>query len=284
MINKSLSPSPRYFIILILLVGCGRAEVSSYIKTRYVSLAPANTEILYSLGLEENIVGVTRLCDHPPRAKDKQVVGDFSNPSIEKIVSLEPDIIFATGLEQAPTVEKLKKLGLRVYVSDPSNFKELFSCVKDIGRLTGTEKQAENLINSMKAEIQGIETKVKNIPSGQRRKIFIEIWHTPLMTAGKGSFVDELIEIAGGINIAHDLPKPYSYISPEQVIKEDPGCIIIGYMEKEPEQNIAKRLGFKEIKAVKDSRVYNDVDPDLMLRPGPRLVEGLKEIHKRLYQ
>lgn len=279
----------RWFLFtnLVLLFIClGQSDlISSEIKKqRIISLAPSTTEILFSLGLDEEIIGVTTFCNYPPKAKDKEKLGTFSQPNIEKIISLKPDIIFATGLEQASTVEKLKQLRLKVYVSDPSNTQELFNSVKEIGKLTHREKEAERLINQMKTKIEQIKTKVKSVPQGKKPKVFIEIWHDPLLTAGKGSFVDELISLAGGINIARDVPRPYSYFSPEQVIKRNPDCIILGHKgKKETIKAIKNRLGWEEIEAVKNNCIYNDISPDLFLRPGPRLVEGLEKIHKRLY-
>ncbi|MDP2938848.1 MAG: cobalamin-binding protein [Candidatus Omnitrophota bacterium] len=275
------------FVSLLLLFLCisPKSLISSEVKKlRIISLAPSTTEILFSLSLDDEIVGVTTFCNYPSQALNKEKVGTFSQPDIEKILSLKPDIIFATGLEQAISVEKLKALKLNVCVSDPSNIEELFISIEAIGRLTHREKEAGVLINQMKAKIEQIVNKTKLIPQEQRQKVFVEIWHDPLMTAGKGSFVDELISLAGAINISQDIPRAYSYFSPEQVIARNPDCIILGYMSQEkPLDIVSNRLGWKEIKAVKNKRVYNDINPDLFLRPGPRLVEGLERIHNRLY-
>jgi len=272
---------------LVLILICFNQEdlISSEIKKqKIISLAPSTTEILFSLGLDDEIIGVTTFCNYPSKALLKEKVGTFSQPDIEKILSLKPDIIFATGLEQASTVIKLKQLRLKVYVSDPSNTQELFTSIKEIGKLTYREEKAMALINQMKTKIEQIRSTVKLIPQDKRPKVFVEIWHDPLTTVGKGSFVDELISLAGGMNIAHDVPRAYSHFSPEQAIKCNPDCIILGHRGKEDAINtIKKRLGWKEIKAVKNNRVYNDINPDFFLRPGPRLVKGLEEIHRRLY-
>lgn len=271
-------------VILIITFFSSNSLPSQIKKQRIISLAPSTTEILFSLGLDEEIVGVTDFCNYPPRVKDKESVGSFSQPNFEMILSLKPDIIFATGLEQAIVVERLRQLRLKVYVSDPSNLQELFTSIKKIGKLTHREKEAMILINQMKAKIDQIRTKIKLIPQEKRPKVFIEIWHDPLLTTGKGSFVDELISLAGGINIAHNAPRAYSYFSAEQIIKRNPDCIIFGHRsEGEAIDTIKNRLGWKEIKAVKNNCVYNDINPDLFLRPGPRLIEGLEEIHRRLY-
>jgi len=253
-------------------------------KYRIISLAPAVTEILFSLGLDDDIVGVTTFCDYPPKAKAKEKVGSFSQPSIERIIFLKPDIVFATGLEQASVVDKLRKVGLRVYVSDPENFKELFRSISKIAELTNKEKEASLLISQIEARIRQISDKVKLIPQENRLSVFIEIGIDPLMTAGKGSFVDELITLAGGINIAGDIPRSYSYFSSEQVLMRNPDCIILGYMDKEWDKaEVKSRLGWESLTAVKNDRIYSDIDPNLFFRPGPRLVEGLEAIYEKLY-
>ena len=270
---------------ILVIVSFPSNSLSQQIKSqRIVSLAPSTTEILFALGLDDEIVGVTINCNYPSEAKDKEKVGTFSQPDIEKILSLKPDIIFATGLEQALTVEQLRQLRFKVYISDPSNMQGLFTSIREIGNLTRREKEAEILINLMRNKIDQIRAKVKFIPQNKRPKVFIEIWHDPLMTTGKCSFVDELINLAGGINIACDVFKAYSYISPEIVIKRDPDCIILGHRSKAETLNIIKnQLGWKEIKAIKNNCIYNDINPDLFLRPGPRLVQGLEEIYQKLY-
>jgi len=253
-------------------------------KPRYISLAPSTTEILFALGLDEEIVGVSTYCNWPPKAKSKEKVGEFSQVNIEKILSLKPDYIFCTGLEQAPIITELRRLNLKVYVADPTNMQDLFNSISDIGKITGKTKEAESLVKNMEAEAEEIISLVKLIPEGKKPKVFIEIWHDPLTTAGKGTFVDELITLAGGVNIARDTKRPYSIFSPEEVINRNPDCIILTYMDKEkPIRLLSGRFGWKGISAVKNNRLYNDISPDLLLRPGPRIVQGLKEIHKRLY-
>jgi iron complex transport system substrate-binding protein len=271
-------------LILILLFFSNNICRSENRKLRVISLVPSTTEILFALGLEDEIVAVSSYCNYPPKAKFKEKVGTFSQPSIEKILSLKPDIIFCTGLEQAPIVENLRQLNLRVYISDPNNIEELFNSIRDIGKLTDREKEADTLIKKMRMTMEQISFKVKSIPQEKRPKVYVEIWYDPLVTAGRGSFIDELITLAGGTNITYDTKRAYSYFSPEQVIKRNPDCIILAYMSNEkPLKIIGERLGWKDISAVKHNRIYNDINPDLILRPGPRLIEGLKELHKKLY-
>lgn len=136
----------------------------------------------------------------------------------------------------------------------------------------------------MKKEIAEISAKTNALSKDRRPKVFIEIWDEPLTTAGKHSFIDELIEIAGGTNIAYDTKRPYSIFSPEEVLRRNPDCIILTYMVNEkPISTLKQRFGWQNISAVKNMRVYNDINPDLLLRPGPRVTEAIKEIFKRLF-
>jgi iron complex transport system substrate-binding protein len=276
---KSKTPRIIFFLVVVFisrLVYCS--------DQRLISLSPAATEILFTLGLGELIVGDTTFCNYPEQALNVPKIGTFSEPNIEKIIFLKPDIIFATGLEQAQTVSRLEQIGLKVFVSDPKDFSKLLESITAIGALTGREKEAEVLVWSMQERVDIIRAKVGKIPLDRRPKVFIEVWHDPLMTAGPGSIVDELLTSAGGINIAYDTPKPYSRFSAEAVIQRDPEVIILGYMAKgSVRDSVSKRLGWKNIKAVKHNRIVSDIDPDLIFRPGPRIVDGLEQIYKRLY-
>ncbi len=278
-------------IILVILLALGTVpvviaslEAKGTVPKRYISLAPSTTEILFALGLDEEVVGVSSYCNYPEKAKKKAVVGEFSRPNIERILSLKPDYVFCTGLKQTPVAEELRRLKIKTYIADPKNIKEILNCIRDIGKITGRVSEAENLIKNMESEIEKIDSKVRLIPVTKRPKVFIEIWHDPLTTAGKGSFIDGLLALAGGINIAYDTKVTYGIFSPEEVIRRNPDCIIITYMGKEKiDKLVGERIGWSGISAVRNNRVYNDINPDYLLRPGPRVVEGLKEIHKRLY-
>jgi iron complex transport system substrate-binding protein len=280
----------RTSIIIVLTLSLGLLNFKIFAwavtqaKPRYISLAPSTTEILFALGLDDEIVGVSSFCNYPPKARTKEKTGTFSQTNTEKILSLKPDYIFCTGLEQSEAVGRLRGLGLNVFISDPASIDELLSSINNIGKIVGRERQAQELVRKIRCVAGEVSASIKSIPLNQRPKVFIEIWHDPLTTAGRGSFIDELLTIAGGINIADDTLRPYSIFSPEEVIKRNPDCIIFAYMDRGNAGRIAgARLGWAGISAVKNNRLYNDIDPDLLLRPGPRVTDGLKEIHKRLY-
>ncbi len=251
---------------------------------RIISLTPATTEILFALGLDEEIVGVTVFCNYPVKATLKEKVGSFSSPDIEKILYLKPDIIFATGMEQAPQVSRLRKLGLKVCISDPANLEGLFGSISEIGSLTHREKEADKLISGMRARIEAVRSRASRVSPDKRLRVFLEIWQDPMISVGKKSFVNELIALSGGVNISGDLPKAYSYFSPEQVIRRDPQCIIIGHRVDDAElEAVKRRFGWDRVSAVTTGRIYADINPDIILRPGPRLAEGLESIQERLY-
>jgi len=268
------------FIICLLLCGCAEARERS---PRYISLAPSTTEILFALGLNEQVIAVSSFCNFPEAARTKEKIGDFSRPNIEKILSLKPDYIFCTGLEQAPVIEELRRLKLNVYVSDPVNVSQLLDSIRNIGAITQKKDASEKIIGEISRAVGEVKARVLRA-NKPRPKVFIEIWYDPLTTAGPGSFVDELLSIAGGENIASDTKRPYSIYSPEQVIKHKPDCILLAYMGvQRPSNLLLERAGWQDIPAVRNKRLYDDINPDIILRPGPRIVEGLEEIHKRLF-
>lgn len=278
----------KYILIPVILciAGCSEPARDDFSGLRIISAAPNVTEILFALGLEENIVGISTHCNYPPETRAKTKIGSFSRPNIERIISLKPDIVFVTGLEQDAVSQKLIKLGIKTRTIYPTTIHELFSAIEQIGRLTDRQKNADILIYTMKHRIDAVRKKVAALPEEKKVKLLIEIMVDPLIVAGKKSFVGELGEIAGGNNIAYDTERAYSKFSPELVIRRNPDCIILGYMFKEEGvvESMNKRLGWSNINAVKNGAIFNDIDPDILLRPGPRAADAVEEIYKRLYE
>lgn len=275
-----------FAVFYLFFLFCPASAEQSQNK-RIISLTPASTEILFALGLEDEIIGVSSYCDWPPQAKRKESVGSFSNPNIEKIISLKPDMVFLTGLEQERLKTILSKLGIDYVVLHPSNLKELILSIEKTAKLTGREKESRILINNITDVMRRIKTTVSKIPEKDRPRVYLEFWHDPVMTVGGNSFINDMIETAGGINIAKDLRRSYSRIDPEVVILRNPNVIILTYHIKN-ESCIKKiftgRIGWQNIDAVKSNRIFQDINPDLVLRPGPRVIEGLTELYKRFYE
>jgi iron complex transport system substrate-binding protein len=253
-------------------------------QLRIVSLSPSVTEMLFALGVEDCIVGVTDRCDFPPAAREIQRIGAFGAPNVETLLALSPDLMIGTGLERTDAALFLRRSGIRVLWIKTGNFSEMFSALLEIGREVGQSQKAEELVASMQAELHAVAARYREIPPGQRPRVFVELWHDPITTAGKGSFVDEVITRAGGINVARELESAYPTVNPENVVDWNPDVILLGYMNQEqPKAALADRIGWSDVAAVRSGRIVGDIPSDFLLRPGPRLTEGVKALSRRLY-
>ena len=244
---------------------------------RIVSLAPANTEILFALGLGDRVIGVTTYDDYPSEVASITKVGDFTTPNIEAIAAARPDLILATTGVQADALAKLKALGATVIAIDPQNLDGVYTDIERVGSATGTSEKASQLVGSMKAEVDGVKKAVEGTGAVTA---FIEISQNPLYSAGKGTLMDELLTLAGGTNV---VTQPgYVAYSAEQLIKADPQVYLATKGSMSDPAALAKRAGFDKLSAVKSGRVVI-LDDNLVSRPGPRIVEGLKQIAAGLH-
>lgn len=253
-------------------------------KLRIVSLAPSVTEMLFALGVGDCIVGVTDRCDYPPEAKEIERVGGFGAPSVERLLALSPDLMIATGLERTDATVILRRSGIRVLWVKTGNFPELFETLLEIGREVNRSQRAAGLVVTMQAELDSIAERHRDIPVEERPRVFVELWNDPITTAGGGSFVDELVTRAGGINVAHELDVAYPTVNPEKVVEWDPDVIVLCYMNAEQSKEaLAGRIGWSDIAAVRSGNLISDISSDLLLRPGPRLIEGAKILSRRFH-
>lgn len=267
----------------------GRTVELDGVPQRIVSLAPSNTEILFALGLGERVVGVTEYCNYPEAAKDKEVIGGFSTVDLERVVTLSPDLILATGMHEDEALPALEKRGLTVFALVPTTFDEVLEAISLVGEITGKAEEAAGLVNDMKERISAVTEKTDGLSQDQRPRVFFITWHDPLMTPGSETRHDELIQMAGGINIARDL-SGYADISLEAVIEANPEVIIagvgMGTGEDLPAQFIRTEPRLGGTDARRNDRVY-EIDTDLEGRPGPRIVDALEEfarfIHPELF-
>jgi iron complex transport system substrate-binding protein len=264
--------------------GLGRQISLDGPAQRIVSLAPSNTEILFAIGAGSQVVGRDALSDFPDEAKAVADIGStFDALNTEQIVSLEPDLVLAAEINTPEQVSQLEDLGLTVYyLNNPLTLEEMYGNLELVAQLTGHEDEAAALIDSLKARVAAVDEKIAPISS--RFSVFYEMDATDPakpFTAGKGTFITQLIDRAGGYNIASDLDG-YPQLSLEQVVAADPAFIILGDARYgvSPE-SIAQRPGWENLSAVKNGQVvpFND---DLVSRPGPRLVDALEELAKIL--
>jgi iron complex transport system substrate-binding protein len=244
---------------------------------RIVSLAPANTEILYSLGIFDRLVGVTTYDDYPARVKDVAKVGDFQTPNLEAIAGSKPDVILVTGGVQADVLSKLEGLGAKVVVVDPQTLDGVYRAIGTVAKVTGTTTKGDEVVAGMKAQLADIHTK---LAGADPVKAFIEIGWNPLYTTGSGTLLDDLLTQAGGANIVSQ--KGYVGYSVEQLVKDQPEVYLGTVSSIGSASTLAKRPGYSALDAVKAGKVFALVD-DLVSRPGPRVVQGVLEIAKALH-
>jgi len=252
---------------------------------RIISLAPSNTEILFALGLGDKIVGVTDYCDYPREAKEIVSIGGYSTPNIEKIVSRNPDLILAALGNGRENISLLEKLGFPVVALNPRSLEDILKGIQLVGEITNSQKQAEEVISSMRERIEVIREKVRDKAGEEAPGVLYVVWYPELWTAGSKTFPDELIRITGGCNIAAQIEE-WKIMGRESVIEADPEVIICSchtgasYIIRD---NILKDTQFQSLRAVKSGRVYPVADPDTAELSGPRIVEGLEEIYHFLW-
>lgn len=268
-----------------MLAGRAWAAPAAEEKLRIVSLSPSATEILFALGVGDCVVGATTYCNYPAAAKRIERVGGFGTPNVEKVLSLKPQLVVAAGFERRDTVKVFEDSGLHVVDVQAKNFEELFAAILRTGRAAYRSPQAEELVAKMRAELATLAREREAAPLRRAPRVFVEIWDSPLMTAGRNSFLDDVIARAGGVNVAHDLAQPHPRVNAEKVIEWDPEVILMAHMARPRESTAgyAGRIGWDGISAVKQGRIIRDIPTDLLLRPGPRLIDGVKALAARLH-
>jgi iron complex transport system substrate-binding protein len=260
----------------------GREVTFLFPPKRIVSLAPNITEILFSLGLDEEIVGVSIHCNFPEKAKTKVRVGSYISLDYEKIISVKPDLIIGTGVGNTrDMVDRLQRLGFSTYVIYPKNLEDILNSIIHIGQVVNREKEARVIIEGMSKRSQRVIELTKDLP---RPKVFVQIGDAPMVTVGKGSFTDELIRLAGGENVAGKEKEVYPRLGMEEILRRSPEVIVISSMN--PEGDYQKTLRdwnrWKTIPAVKNGRVHI-IDSDLIDRPSPRIIDGLEQLARMLH-
>jgi iron complex transport system substrate-binding protein len=265
-----------YLVILLWISLSGIVFASP--PGRIVSLAPSVTEILYDLGLGDQIIAVTTFCDYPPEAMDKPKIGGYSNPSIESIVAMKPDLVVM--IDDGNPIEiqdRLKKLDIKTYVFRAKRLKELPQGIRDLGIVLGIRDRAfkraakvENVIHKYERQAQ------KSPPRYFRKKAIFIIQPEPLIVAGPGTIIDDALKLLGLQNIASDATSPYPKYSIEEVIRQSPDIIFMGQgpMTREISKGLLRRLG--SLEAIKKERVY--YTSESLYRLTPKVISGIEEI------
>lgn len=246
---------------------------------RIISLAPANTEIVFALGLEDRLVGVTEFCNYPPAANDKTRVGGFSTVDIEKAVGLRPDLVLASDIHSKTVTPQMQKMGFRVVSLYPKTVRGAISDITLTGNLAGAEKAAAELTASLQKRVDAVTTVTADLAPTRRPRTLLMIWNDPLMVAGSATLIDDIIRLAGGTNIASDI-NGFGSMNLESMISADPQVIIVPTsMDKSSDLlwefvTIDPRLS--NTSAVKNGRVYR-IEGDLVYRYSPRCISALEQ-------
>jgi iron complex transport system substrate-binding protein len=254
---------------------------------RIISLLPSNTEIAFGLGLGKQIVGVSDFDNYPEEVKEKEKIGGMEF-NVEKIISLKPDLVLAhaSNANNAKAgLDQIRNAGIDVLVvNDANSFSKVYESIDMIGKATGKTKEATDMINEMKGKVEEIRKKAAEIKDDKKVKVFVEVSPAPdIFTTGKGTFLNEMLEIINAENAAAD-QEGWVQITEEAIIQLNPDVIVTtyGFYEKNPVKKVLSRKGWENVSAIKNKRVY-DVNSDTVSRPGPRLVEGLEELASVVY-
>jgi iron complex transport system substrate-binding protein len=263
----------------------GRSVSIEGMPQRIISLVPSNTEILFALGLGDKVVGVTEFCNYPAEVLDKEKVGGFSTPDIEKIIALQPDLILAGSIHAKEVIPALEERGLAVFALAPQSLDGILEDIRMVGKITGEEDEASKLVAQMEARIEAITDKTERLKPQERPRVFFITWHDPLKSMGSKSFPHELIEKAGGVNIFQDVEERNFQVEFETVVYCDPQVIIVtvGHAAGEAKafEWAKEEPRLKVTEAGKNSRIF-PLDTGLT-RYGPRAVDALEEFAKFIH-
>ncbi len=265
------------YLIIVLWISLSGIVFASP-PGRIVSLAPSVTEILYDLGLGDQIIAVTTFCDYPPQAMDKPKIGGYSNPSIESIIAMKPDLVVMIDDGNPLEIQdRLSKLDIKTYVFRAKRLKELPQGIRDLGIVLGIRDRAfkraarvENVIHKYERQAQ------KSPPRYFRKKAIFIIQPEPLIVAGPDTIIDDALRLLGLQNVASDATSPYPKYSIEEVIRQSPDIIFMGQgpMTREISKGLLRKLG--SLEAIKKGRVY--YTSESLYRLTPKVISGIEEI------
>lgn len=259
----------------------GTAITVNATPARIVSLSPSNTEILAALGLLDKVVGVTDVCDYPPEVNNKTRVGGYSSISLEKIAAVKPDLVIASDKTPVETIRRLKEIGLPVMVVAPRNVDHVIRDIQMVGKITGTETQAENLAATLSRRI----AKVSAIPGNNSPTVAHVVYYKPLYISGNTTMQNDIISRTGGINVFAGR-NGWGTVSLEEFLLANPDIIIVsggGGMDASQRDVILEDFmtnpQYASLSAVKNHHVYA-INADIISRPGPRIADAAEEVSR----
>ena len=255
-------------------------DKSDQIETnmKIISLSPASTEIIYEIGAEDILIGVSSYCDYPLEALLKKKMGSFEAPDIENILKYDPDIVFLDSSIQINIISKLQNFGIKVISLNAKTFEDILQNIKIIGQVTLNEYNSLNLCKHMNEICNEIYLKIKYCD--HKPSIFFEVWDNPLMCAGSETFIFHVIYISGGKNIIDINIKDYSRYNLEILIYKNPEVYVLNNYNNI--ENITGRTEYINIQSIYNKNIYI-IDENIISRPGPRIILGIEYISSLLH-
>lgn len=272
----------RAFSMLLVLLLAAPVEAGAGAE-RIVSLAPSVTEILFAIGAGERVVGVSTYCDHPPEALRLPRIGTFLSPNVELILAAKPDLVIGvpSPANRSP-VENLETFGLRVLIVDPEGVESIFTSIRAVAEAAGTPERGDRLIDSIRARMAAVLARLDGAPL---ERVLMLVGRRPMVAAGAGTYLDELVRLSRGVNVAAASGERWPSVGIEFVVEAGPDVIIdagMGSEEAEGKDRRAFWQTFRAIPAVERARVHPYGDFAL-LRPGPRIAETLEAVARLVH-
>ena len=268
-----------YLITLVgafgFLIGCSHKIDRNVESPRVVSLVPSVTETIFALCAEDHLLAVTTYCTYPEEARSLPKVGNLTSPSYERIVEIEPDIVYVTLPLQRKIYDDLTRLGIFCVDVSPESFDEILLSIGEIAVHLGKSGAGDTLVSELR-EASEREMGARIDPPVS---VYMELSDRPLYTAGGRSFIDEILEAAGARNVFREIDQGYFVTSTEDVLNRAPEIIVVLH---EAEDGVENRLGWSEIPAVRNGRIVKGLDFDLLSRPGPRFVRALQTLREAM--
>jgi iron complex transport system substrate-binding protein len=259
----------------------GRTIHISQQVRRIVSLSPSSTETIYALGLEDRLVGDTDYCDYPPDAQKKTKVGGATNPSLEVIASLHPDLVLVTKLNRLETTQSLAELGIPSYATDPHTVADILSSIKTLAGVLGAPEAGASVVDDMQHRLDLLQHRLRDLPP--KRVLFV-VWTQPLISTGQNTFLADALRHAGAVSVVN-ASQDWPQVNLEEVAKLQPDFLVFaesqpGNASREVEK-LATLPGWKIIHAIRDRRYA--VISDAVNRPAPRIVSAIEELARQLH-
>ena len=243
---------------------------------RAVSLAPNLTENVFAVGAGDRLVGVTTYCDYPKEALAIEKVGDTQTPNAERIIALKPQLVLVSTASQLEAFTRtLADQNISIFVTNPTSWDGVLRNLEQLGEIFGMQDRAKDLVEELRQRADAVQAENSSQPPV---RVFVQISREPLYTIGKGSFLTELIRRAGGDVVTKDVDKAFPVLSKETALALAPDAVILSDSDDNREPNDA----FKNSPAVRSGKVFR-IDPNILSRPGPRLIDAMEEIAQDLH-